>query len=105
MKLLNELALTLENPNWAVSTEFAVFDTILTMHPEIVEIVAKDFGGKESKRLGRQDTPTIEQILRGAIYKEMKSLTYRELEYAQHDSRICALFVKLAGRAPLSFSV
>lgn len=105
MKLLNELALTLENPNWAVNTEFAVFDTILTMHPEIVEIVASDFSGKESKRLGRQDTPTIEQILRGALYKEMKSLTYRELEYAQHDSRICALFVKLSGRAPLSFSV
>lgn len=105
MKLLNELALTLENPNWAVNTEFAVFDTILTMHPEIVEIVASDFGGKESKRLGRQDTPTIEQILRGALYKEMKSLTYRELEYAQHDSRICALFIKLEGRAPLSFSV
>ena len=105
MKLLNELALTLENPNWAVNTEFAVFDTILTMHPEIVEIVASDFSGKESKRLGRQDAPTIEQILRGALYKEMKSLTYRELEYAQHDSRICALFIKLEGRAPLSFSV
>lgn len=105
MKLLNELALTLENPNWAVNTEFAVFDTILTMHPEIVEIVASDFSGKESKRLGRQDTPTIEQILRGALYKEMKSLTYRELEYAQHDSRICALFIKLEGRDPLSFSV
>lgn len=67
MKLLNELALTLENPNWAVNTEFAVLDTILTMHPEIYEIIAKDFSGKESKNLGRQDTPTIEQILRGAL--------------------------------------
>jgi len=105
MKLLNELALTLENPHWAVNTEFAVLDTILTMHPQIYKIVASDFSGKESKRLGRQDAPTIEQILRGALYKEMKSLTYRELEYAQHDSRICALFIKLEGRAPLSFSV
>jgi IS5 family transposase len=35
----------------------------------------------------------------------MKNLTYRELEYAQHDSRICALFVRLDGRAPISFSV
>lgn len=105
MRLLNELALTLENPNWGINTEFAVIDTILTMDPRIYEIVASDFRGKESKRLGRQDSPTIEQILRGALYKEMKGLTYRELEYAQHDSRICALFVKLEGRAPLSFSV
>lgn len=105
MKLLNELSLTLENPNWAVNTKFAVIDTILTMHPEIVEIVASDFSGKESKRLGRQDRPTVEQILRGALYKEMKGLTYRELEYAQYDSRICALFVKLEERTPISFSV
>ena len=105
MKLLNELALTLENPHWGVNTEFAVIDTILTVHPQIYEMVVKDFSGKESKSLGRQDTPTIEQILRGALYKEMKSLTYRELEYAQHDSRICVLFVKLNGRSPISFSV
>jgi IS5 family transposase len=35
----------------------------------------------------------------------MKGLTYRELEYAQHDSRICALFIKLDGRKPISFTV
>ena len=40
----------------------------------------------------------------GALYKEMNSLTYRELEYAQHNSRICALFIKLDGRSPISFS-
>lgn len=105
MKLLNELTLTLENPHWAVNTEFAVIDTILSLHPEIYEIVKKDFKGSTRKSLGRQDVPTIEQILRGALYKEMKTLTYRELAYAQHDSRICALFVKLDGRKPISFTV
>jgi len=105
MKLLNEVALALENPHWGINTEFAVMDTILSMHPEIYELVGKDFRGKVSKSLGRQDSPTVEQILRGALYKEMKNLTYRELEYAQHDSRICALFVKLEGRSPLSFLV
>jgi IS5 family transposase len=105
MKLLNELSLTLENPYWAVNTEFAVIDTILTLHPEIYALVRKDFSGKTSRTLGRQDTPTVEQILRGALYKQMKNLTYRELEYAQHDSRICALFIRLDGRAPISFSV
>jgi IS5 family transposase len=105
MKLLNELSLTFENPLWALDMELAVFDTILSMHPEIYEIVKKDFKGIIGKSLGRKDTPTIEQILRGALYKEMKVLTYRELEYAQHDSRICALFIKLDGRPPISFSV
>lgn len=105
MKLLNELALTLENPYWAADTEFALLDTILTLHPEICELVRSDFSAHTRKSLGRKDSPTIEQILRGALYKEMNHLTYRELEYAQHDSRICALFVKLDGRSPISFSV
>lgn len=105
MKLLNELSLTLENPHWAVNTEFAVIDTVLSLHPEIYKIIKKDFSGITQKSLGRKDAPTIEQILRGALYKEMKTLTYRELEYAQHDSRICALFIKLDGRSPISFSV
>jgi hypothetical protein len=59
MKLLNELSLTLENPYWAANTEFAVIDTILTLHPEIYELVRKDFSGKTGKTLGRQDTPTV----------------------------------------------
>lgn len=105
MKLLNELVLTFENPHWAVNTEFALFDTILSMHPEIYELVGKDFSGITSKIKGRQDMPTIEQILLGALYKEMNNLTYRDLEYAQHDSRICELFIKLDGRSPISFSV
>lgn len=105
MNLLNEMTLTFENPLWALDMELAVIDTILSMHPEIYDLVKKDFGGIVGKSLGRKDAPTIEQILRGAIYKELKGLTYRELEYAQYDSRICALFVKLDGRKPISFSI
>lgn len=47
--------------------------------------------------------PTVEQIVRAAIYKEMKNLTYRELEFAQHDSRLCATFIRLDERRPFSF--
>src|SRR5919109_3583039 len=105
MELLNELSLTLENPQWQVNPEFALADTILSTHPEIYELVRNDFSAYTRKQLGRKDSPTVEQIVRGALYKEMKNLTYRELEYAQHDSRICALFIKLDGRSPISFSV
>jgi IS5 family transposase len=103
LKLLNDLKLQFEKELWALSPELAVMDTILNEHPEIYEIVKDDLTmGKESK-LGRQDMPSVEQIVRAAIYKEMKNLTYRELEYAQHDSRMCTLFIKLDDRKPFSF--
>jgi IS5 family transposase len=104
LKLLNDLKLQFEKELWALNPELAVIDTILNNHPEIIEIVRKDITvGKEGSNIGRQDMPTVEQIVRAAIYKEMKNLTYRELEYEQHDSRMCAIFVKLDDRKPFSF--
>jgi IS5 family transposase len=35
----------------------------------------------------------------------MRGLDYRELEYAQNDSRICSNFIKLDGREPYSFQM
>lgn len=104
MKLLNDLKLQFEKELWALSPELAVMDTILNQHPEICEMVKDDITmGQKSSSFGRQDMPTVEQIVRAAIYKEMKNLTYRELEYAQHDSRMCSTFIKLDDRKALSF--
>lgn len=104
MKLLNDLKLQFEKELWALNPELAVMDTILNQHPEIYELVRADITkGKDNSSLGRQDMPTVEQIVRAAIYKEMKNLTYRELEFAQHDSRMCAVFIKLDERKPFSF--
>jgi transposase, IS5 family len=104
LKLLNDLKLQFEKELWALSPELAVMDTILNRHSEICEMVKNDITmGQESSSFGRQDKPTVEQVLRAAIYKEMKNLTYRELEYAQHDSRMCAVFIKLDDRKPFSF--
>lgn len=106
MKLLNDLKLQFEKELWALNPELAVIDTILNKYPEIYEMVKQDISrGKEGSNLGRQDMPTVEQIVRAAIYKETKNLTYRELEYEQHDSRICATFVKVDDRKPFSFEV
>ena len=64
----------------------------------------EDIVGNESPgNFGRKDTPSVEQILRAAIFKEMKGYDYRELEFAQYDSRICEAFIKLEGREPFSF--
>ena len=80
--------------------------TLLEQHGELYEIVKGDIRGKgKCSGKGRQDSPTLEQVVRAALYKEMKQLNYRELEYAQSDSRICSAFIKLEGRKPLSFEV
>jgi len=81
-------------------------DTILEQNPKLIKMLEKDITqGKPASKFGRQDTPSVEQIVRAAIYKEMKNLDYRALEYAQEDSRICEKFVKINPLRPYSFQV
>lgn len=106
MELFNTLKLQFEKADWKLNPEFGLIDTILEKHPSLVLLLKDDIVGKEKTgNFGRKDTPTVEQIVRAAIYKEMKGLDYRGLEYAQSDSRICAVFIKLDFRKPYSFQM
>jgi IS5 family transposase len=106
MKLFEPLTLKFEDVNWARDPELGLIDTILEEHPELFIILEPDINaGKPTSVFGRQDTPSVEQIVRAAIYKEMKNLDYRGLEYAQEDSRICEKFVKINPKRPYSFQV
>lgn len=106
MKIFNELCLKFEETDWSLNPEFGLIDTILEKHLELYNIVAPDIlPANKASFFGRKDTPSVEQIVRAAIYKELKSYDYRELEYAQSDSRICATFIKLDNRKPFSFQV
>lgn len=106
MKLFNNFCLKFEQPDWSRNPEFGLIDTILEEHPELYDLVAPDItSGHKSNGFGRGDTPSVEQIIRAAIYKELKAYDYRELEYAQTDSRICANFIKLDLRKPFSFQM
>ena len=80
MKLFEPLRLKFENPDWARNPEFGLIDTILEEHAEIMKSLEADVV-KDSKlsEFGRQDMPSVEQIVRAAIYKELKGLDYREL--------------------------
>ena len=83
MKILNDLRLKLEKPIWALDPELALIDTILNGNPRLYEIIAPDIMDlNRSSEKGRQDSPTVEQVVRAALYKEVKKLDYRELEYA-----------------------
>jgi IS5 family transposase len=106
MKLYSALCLKFEKSDWSSNPEFGLIDTLLESHPQLYKMVSSDImGGEKTSPFGRGDTPTVEQIVRAAIFKEMKGLDYRELEYAQTDSRICATFIKLDLRQPFSFQM
>src|SRR5216684_1778430 len=106
MKILNDLKLQFENAQWELDPELALIDTILNKHPEFYQLFAEDVMKENANNdLGRKDGPTVEQVVRAAIYKEIKDLDFRGLEYAQHDSRICSVFIKLEDREPFSYEV
>lgn len=104
MNLFNECRLKFDRVDWRRDQELALVDTIIEKHPEIIEIAAEDItNGVSRSQFGRKDTPSVEQIVRAAIFKELKGLDYRSLEYAQEDSRVCGAFVKLNQRKPFKF--
>lgn len=107
MKLSNLLTLKFEQPEWKADPELAVINVILDENPNIISLIKDDLNKvNHDKSIGRQDSPSVEQVLRAAIYKEMRKLSYRDLEYAQEDSKLCEHFVKLEGRKePFSYQV
>jgi IS5 family transposase len=106
MKIFEPLMLKFQNPKWVNDPELGLIDTVLEEHPELITLLSPDItAGKKDSDFGRKDAPSVEQIVRAAIYKEMKHLDYRSLEYAQEDSRICEHFVKINPARPYSFQV
>lgn len=105
MELFNKVNLKLHDPDFKHNPDFALIDTILENHPYLVSIVENDItAGTQKSSFGRKDTPSVEQILRFALLKELMSLNYEALTLAQVDSKICEAFVKLDCRKPFSES-
>jgi IS5 family transposase len=106
MKMFGPLKSKFEQPNWANDIELTLVDTVLEQRPDLIEMFEADIRrGSKNSVFGRGDVPTVEQIVRAAIYKEIKNLNYRDMAYAQKDSRICEQFVKIDPKHPLSFQV
>ena len=105
MNLYSDLKLRFEQPLWALNPELALFDSIIEKNPEIITYIAIDVKkGLKSGNLGRKDSPTVEQVLRACVFKEVKGLDYRELEVAMYENLTFKLFMKLDGRVPFSYS-
>jgi IS5 family transposase len=106
MQIFEPLQIKFEQPNWANDPELALIDTVLEQHPEFISMFESDIRkGCKNNSFGRGDVPSVEQIVRAAIYKELKKLDYRKLEYDQEDSRICEKFVKIDRERPYSFQM
>ena len=106
MKLYTDLKLRFDTPIWGLHPELALFDVLLDKNPDFGKIVSTDvLSGIKVSPFGRKDSPSIEQILRAAIYKEIKGLKYRELEVDMYDSRICSMFLRLEDNQGYSYSV
>jgi IS5 family transposase len=106
MVLHNELKLRFDDPIWAYSPELALFDIFIEKHPEIVTEVGKDvLNLVKNNGKGRQDSPSVETVLRAAIYMSIEKLTYRDLEKHMYDSKVCIHFLRLEEGHYYSFSV
>lgn len=106
MQLFEDFTLRFEQPNWKNDLELGLIDSILERRPHLISLLGDSISSStERKQFGRKDTPSIEQIVRAGIYKELKGLDYRELEYHQEDSRIACLFIKIDPLRPYSFQM
>ena len=81
-------------PKNKVSKELAAISDILDAHPEMLEGVFKDLSGSRRVDTGR-DGMTAEQVLRCAILKQYRNLTYEELEFHLQDSQSFRTFAKM----------
>jgi len=79
MQIFEPLKLKFEQPNWANDIELSLIDSVLEQRPDLIKMFEADIR-KDSKSsvFGRGDVPSVEQIVRAAIYKELKKLDYRK---------------------------
>jgi IS5 family transposase len=86
-----------------VGQELAAMSGWLDAHPRLLALVASDLSPGGRSRLGRQALP-VELVLRCAILKQYRQVSYRELEFLLKDSRSFAHFVRLGSLRVPRFS-
>jgi IS5 family transposase len=96
MKLLEaQLYFDFEQPDWSRDPELFVIHQILDYDLNLIKTVANCFPNlTKDKQIGTTGM-TLEQVVRCAIYKQKKKLTYRELSVHTFDSKMGIVFMKI----------
>jgi len=81
-------------PSNPIAKELGVISEILDAQPRVVNLVHGDIVGIKRSDTGRLGM-TAEQILRSAILKQYRSLTYKELAFHLEDSQSFRAFARL----------
>ena len=78
----------------AIGLECKAISTFLDRHPEILEKVAADLRKKDVKKTGRTGLPA-ESVVRCALLKQMRQLSFHELSFHLSDSASFQAFARL----------
>ncbi|MBW2308214.1 MAG: ISNCY family transposase, partial [Deltaproteobacteria bacterium] len=72
-------------PNNKVARELGAISDIIDANPQIMKAIYKDIAGGKRSDTGREGM-TAEQVLRCAVLKQYRNLTYEELAFHLQDS-------------------
>ncbi len=93
MVILDTLLTKLRDKHWSPFPTLIIANEVLGVRPDIALLVKTEVeAGLKKNGLGRGDSPSVEEVVRLAIYKEVRGVDYRELARHLKDSRICGLF-------------
>lgn len=96
--------LNFASASWKRDPELFVMDQLLDDRLDIILLAAFCFpcARDETSACVGRDGMTLEQVVRAAIYKQHKKLTYRELSEHTEDSKKGRFFMKMEGRTYFS---
>ena len=97
MKILKaQQVFDFEQPDWSKDLPLFAIHQILDFNLDIIKLAAPAFSNlDQTNQIGRTGM-TLEQVVRCAIYKQIKNLTYRELSIHTCDSKMGIVFMKIA---------
>ncbi len=98
MKLFKkQISLDFDGTPWDLEPELFVIHQILEKRDDIILLAKSCFpkAKNESCTVVGRDGMTLEQIIRSAIFKQHRRLTFKELSRTTLDSAICKSFLKM----------
>ena len=79
--------------------ELSAISTWLDEHPEVLDLAANDLIRVDAKHVGCNGL-TVENVLRCALLKQLRQLSYEELAFHLEDSQSFCAFARLNGKLP-----